>query len=349
MQNRCREKTLSSTISTKLSIIVSTLYKLLLSTSTILPLLPALFSCSIVPAEVETRISFIRPSADSSLDVFTFNDDRMESLDSYQHWDNFSEKDIGIRTQNGKKHVFICANGQRERPEWAGVNSAASLEGMQVDLRNELREALCMTGTADILAGAAEEHEVVMRRIVSEVKVSSLRCDFTGRSYEGEDLKDVRIYLTNVNSRCSLTADGSIMPVEIINAGKADNEDMAAFLQPDIVFQEIIGSIGNEMRELDISLLCYPNASVTESPGTPYTRLVIEGKIEGETYWWPIDINRGKDAEEPGIFRNRRYIFDICLTRKGSAGPDIVMDTDAAEISMSIRSWTEKEGYQVIY
>ena len=347
MQNRCRGKIILSFISTKLS--VSTLYKLILSTSTILPLLPALFSCSPLDNEVETRISFTRSDVNDCLDVFTFNDDRMESLDSYQHWDRHSGQDIGIRSQNGKKRIFICANGQREKQDWAGINSSASLEGIQVDLRSERREALCMTGEAEVKAGSPENYQVMMRAIASEVRVNSLRCDFTGKSYEGEPLEFIRIYLTNVNVRCSITADGAIMPVEIINAGHADMEDIATFRQPDIIYQEIIGSVGNEKRELDVGLLCYPDASVTESPGTPFTRLVIEGRLEGETYWWPIDINRTEDSSEPGIYRNRQYIYDICLTRKGSDDPDHVLETDAAEIKTRVRSWTEKEGYQVVY
>lgn len=347
MQNRCREKTILSFISTKLS--VSTLYKLILSTSTILPLLPALFSCSTLDNEIETKISFIKNEANKCLDVFTFNEDRMESLDSYQHWDRVYGHDIGIRSQNGKKKVFICANGQREKHDWAGINSSASLEDIQVDLQNELRDALCMTGAVEVKAGSPEGYHVMMRKIASEVRVNSLRCDFTGKSYEGELLDDIRIYLTNVNTRCSITADGAIMPMEIINAGNADKEDMATLRQPDMIFQEILGSVGNEKRELNVSLLCYPNASVTESPGTPFTRLVIEGRLEGETYWWPININRAEDSSEPGIYRNRQYIYDICLTRKGSDDPDHIIETDAAEIKTIVRSWTEKEGYQVVY
>ena len=347
MQNRCREKKISSTISTKLS--VSTLYKLVLSISTILPLLPALFSCTVEEHSAETRIALAQAEVTGSLDVFTFNDDRMESLDSYQHWEDFIGKEIRIRTQNGKKHVFICANGQREKQEWASVNSLSSLESIQADLRKERRESPCMTGTLEIKTGSDKGYEVALRRIASEVRVNSLRCDFRDKTYEGAQLVDVKIYLTNVNTRCGITSDGEILPTEIINAGRADIEDINMFDHPDIVFQKVEGIIGNQARNLGISLLCYPNASSRESPGTPFTRLVIEGVLEGERYWWPIDINRDGSNEEPGIYRNRQYIFDICLTRKGSSDPEMVLETDAAEIDLNIISWTEKENYQVLY
>ena len=346
MKNRCREKILS-TISTKL--FVSTLYKLALSISTTLPLLPALSSCTPVVQNVETRISMGNGWEAGSLDAFAFNDDRIGSLDSYQHWDSFSGNEIGIRSQNGKKHVFICTDGQRERQDWAGVNSLASLEGIQIDLREERRERLCMTGETAVKTGSTGIYEIRMRPMVSEVKVNSLRCDFTGRSYEGERLKDVRVYLTNVNARCSITSEGRILPTEIINAGHADTDELKRFQEPDLIYRELEESIGKEGADIGISLLCYPNGSTKESPGTPFTKLVIEGKLEGETFWWPIEINRSDDTDEPGIYRNRQYIFDICLTRKGASDPEDVLNTDAAYINMSIRSWTEKEEYQVAY
>lgn len=346
MKNRCREK-IFSLISTKL--FVSTLYKLILSISTILPLLPALSSCTPVVQNVETRISMGHRWESGSLDVFTFNDDRIGSLDSYQHWDSFTGGDIGIRSQNGKKHIFICTNGQRGRQDWAGVNSLASLEGIQIDLREERRERLCMTGETEVMTGSTEIYDIHMRPLVSEVKVNSLRCDFSGKTYEGECLQDVRIYLTNVNARCSITAEGRILPTEIINAGHADYDDIESFLEPDMIYRKLEGSIGKEGMDLGISLLCYPDGSTKESPGTPFTRLVIEGKLDGETFWWPIEINRSEDTDEPGIYRNRQYIFDICLTRKGASDPEDALETEAADINMSIRSWTEKEEYQVVY
>ena len=346
MKNRCREKILS-TNSTNL--FVSTLYTLALSISTNLPILPALFSCTPMVQNVETRISMGNRWESGSLDAFTFNDDRMGSLDSYQHWDSFSGNEIGIRSQNGKKHIFICMNGQRERQDWAGINSLASLEGIQIDLREERRERLCMTGETEVRTGSTGIYEIHMRPMVSEVKVNSLRCDFSGKTYEGECLQDVRIYLTNINAICSITAEDMILPTEIINAGHADYDEIESFLEPDMIYRELEGSIGKEGTDLGISLLCYPNGSTKESPGTPFTRLVIEGRLEGETFWWPIEINRSEDTDEPGIYRNRQYIFDICLTRKGTSDPEDVLDIDAADINMNIRSWTEKEEYQVAY
>ena len=80
-----------------------------------------------------------------------------------------------------------------------------------------------------------------------------------------------------------------------------------------------------------------------EGPGTPFTRLVIEGKIRGETFWWPIEINREDGTQVPGIHRNCRYVFDIVITRKGNKDPDTAIGKETADIRMETRPWNEKE------
>jgi hypothetical protein len=91
-----------------------------------------------------------------------------------------------------------------------------------------------------------------------------------------------------------------------------------------------------------ISLLCYPNPAIEESPGSPHTRLVIEGVIDSQVYYWPVTINKGK-----GIGRGEHYIFDILIRRKGVADPDTPIDDAGVNIRLRIKPWTEKEGYSV--
>ena len=92
----------------------------------------------------------------------------------------------------------------------------------------------------------------------------------------------------------------------------------------------------------DINFLCYQNSPVEEGPGSPYTRLVIEGKIDSETYYWPITIN-----PDNGMERGARYSYDILIRRKGVTDPDIPIDLSNAEIKLTIKPWIEKDDYTV--
>ena len=351
-KNGCRERGVSSIISYKL-LSFQTFHTLLRSIISTLLLLPALFSCAASETEIERTTIMMKAAGgrhmSGTLDIFTFDTEGAGYLDSYQHLDSSSGPDIELRSQNGVRNVFICMNGQRSVYDWAVVNSMQSLDDIYIELKDEKRDALCATGKGLIKAGSGTGYTVEMRSMASEIVLNSIKCDFRGKSYEGQPIVDPVVYLTNVNCRCSLTSDGDIIPSGIMNAGRADPEDIALMAEPDMIYQKMHGDIGSTGTDVGISFICYPNAGLREGPGTPFTRLVIEGQIDGETYWWPIDINRNETTDRPGIHRNTRYIFDIDLTRKGSSDPDTVLETDAAEVKMSIMPWEEKGEQEVAF
>ena len=356
-QNGCREKSISYTISFIQSL-TTIFHRLIQSAITTLLLLPALFSCTKTEFtqdaayNIETKVTIRGEDLSGNtgvMDIFTFDIYGSGHLDSYQHIEDFEGLDVELRSQSGDKHAFICLNGQRSMYDWAGIRSLESLDDIYIELKDERRKNLCATGEGKITAGKGATQEIEMRRMASEIVLNSIKCDFTGKSYHGKKITDARVYLTNVNCRCRLTDDGDIIPLGIINAGGLDLEDTAGLSEPDMVFQKFGKAIDENTSFIDMSFICYPNTSHKESPGTPFTRLVIEGKIDGETFWWPIDINRKDVVTEPGIHRNTRYIFDIKITRKGSSDPDEVIETDVAEVNMRIRQWTEKEEQKVTF
>ncbi len=354
-QNGCREKDISHTISFIRSFTIT--HRLIQSIITTLIPLPALFSCEKANmtndtdhVETKVMISQARYPADTeTLDIFTFDTKGSCYLDTYQHHEYFEGSSIGLRSQNGEKQIFICANGQRSRYDWAGIRSKESLDDIYLELKDERRKFLCTTGEGYIIAGKGNTNEIRMRRMASEIVLNSIRCDFRGKSYEGREISDVKVYLTNVNCRCSLTADDEVLPSSIMNAGMLDMEDISILKEPDMVFQEMSRNIDYNIAYVDMHFICYPNTSREDGPGTPFTRLVIEGKIDGETFWWPIDINREEGTIYPGIRRNSQYVLDITITRKGSSDPDIPVKTEATEIKMSIRQWKEKEEQRLAF
>ena len=349
-KNGCREKGLISTILFQQFLSFQTFHtfhKLVLSTSTTLFLLPALFSChkeEIVMMKISGNFLETHP-----LDVFIFNTDGPRHLDTYQHLESTSFGAVHLRSQSGEKNVFICSDGQRSRYDWAEINSKEGLDEVYIELRNERRNHLCSTGQVTVTAGDETTYPVLMRRMACEILLESIRCDFTGKTYEGKNISDVNIYLININGTCSITADGDIVPMSIMNAGRADLDEISTFKEPDLVYQSLDTDIGSEVSYVGMSFICYPNSSVREGPGTPFTRLVIEGKIDEETFWWPIEINRKKGAENPGIHRNCSYILNITITGKGASDPAETIERESVEILMETRQWKEKDEQVIIY
>ena len=116
---------------------------------------------------------------------------------------------------------------------------------------------------------------------------------------------------------------------------------------PSLLCADIIEDIGKSPLEANINLHCYPNMSSAESPGSAFTRLVIQGDIEGQTWYWPININRSTTGVGAGVERNMNYIYDIIITRKGSADPDTAISTGSITINMNVEEWREKENCKV--
>lgn len=363
MTDSNREKILSSD-STKLDTHFSTHSKPVLGTiMTLTCLFPMLFcSCGRLEShssgDTESRmdepVTFMTAkgldiTCIKGLDIFTFDDDRLGRLDSYQVADASGYERIRIHSRSGDKIVFISANSMTDRYGWGKVTSLRSLDDFYADLTDEDPYALLMNGTCRIKAGDGTPYEMDLRPLASEICLRSISCDFSGKSYAGAQLKNVSVYLTNVNTRCSITAEGAVKPTHIINNGMLNEDDIATFRYPETVFQRLGQTVGNRKVTADIRLYCYPNSSEKEGPGTPCTRLVIEGDIDGETYWWPIEVNGKDDDGEKGIYRNCRYVYDIVIRRKGMTDPDITIDTEDIDISIERKAWNEKDSYQILF
>ena len=74
-----------------------------------------------------------------------------------------------------------------------------------------------------------------------------------------------------------------------------------------------------------VDLYCYPNDSDDDMMGSPPTRMVVQGDIDGATYYYPVDINRegfGYTSGPHGLSRNVKYSYSLLITRKGSTDPD---------------------------
>lgn len=272
------------------------------------------------------------------LDIFTFNDDALQRLDSYTRIENFNEKEITVTSQSGDKIIFICANVRKDRYEWTDISSFSSLRTTTASLEQESYESMSMTGMCRTRAGTTNE-EVIMNPIASAILLRSIRCDFSGLPYEGKEITDAKAYLTNVNAETYIYDEFPGQPIRIINMSMLNPDDIRHFMNPGLVVGKITDMIGIEPSRPEICFLCYPNCAETEGPGTPFTRLVIEGQIDGDTYYWPIDINRQEDRK--GIGRNCRYIFDLTIRRKGTSDPDIPVRHEDIVTTLEITPWEE--------
>lgn len=286
-----------------------------------------------------------------NLEIFIFEDDSLQTLDSYQRFENLTDNTPEAASRYGKKIMFACANSQWDRDDWMRVNSFRTLESFKADLSKEERAYPLMTGVCRFEADMTQTVIMEMIPLTSEIILRTFSCDFRGKGWEDTDISDIRIYLTNINSTCSILADGTIMPEGILNQGGVSHNDIGNMTSPDLILHKHPDISSGESSRPDIRLRCYPNTSVEESPGSPFTRLVIEGKIGNERYYWPIDVGRGEPFEyrTDGVSRNHSYIYDVTITGKGSSDPDIPVRNEDVEINVEIKKWRECQEYVICF
>lgn len=315
-------------------------------------LVPALFfiSCQKIEHEVlhqvsETRAILLKSPKSNNLeihttDVFIFENDALERLHCYQRFEE-SQETYYLGSGSGEKSIFVLMNGTRDKYEWAEIRSLSSLSAIISDLENESREHPIMTYNSVFTAG--EEIVIKPTPLMCEILIRSIRCDFSEESYFNEKLRDVRAYLTYVNASCSITSQTPVLPSRIINTGRLEKDILNTFRDSTLISGFIAREIDREGVYPALSLCCYPNNSTKESIGSPFTRLVIEGKLGNDTYYYPIRIN----PERGGISRGGRYCYDIVITKAGATDPDGRLDDCNITYKMEIEEWKEMGDYDV--
>ena len=287
---------------------------------------------------------------DSYLDMLVFRNDRLHYLECWQRILYEGSEEVTVASMTGEKVLMACIGLDMTPEDWMWVSSISSLADAWAALEKETGGNPVMSGSCVFHAGHSpiERPELTLRRISSEIHLRSLKCDFKGKPYEGEKLSDVQVYLTNLNASCRIWNDTGAA-TRILNQGRLIMEDIERFTDRNLVYQRVEGEVGANGITTGIRLRCYPNMAAAEGPGTPFTRLVIQGRLDGEVWYWPIDINRGEGTSPEGVEGNCVYTYDIVLTRKGSADPDTAIRTEDAVIRMEVEKWEDKEEYSVLF
>lgn len=302
---------------------------------------PALFFSCIKPQEMARLKSSISSTEEvQTLDAFIF--EPTGKLDCYQRIVK-PGMSCEIASGSGPKQVLIIANSKRDKYDWAQIRSINTMADVYVELEDEQLDSPVMTSLFNINAGESANIDLIPLR--SEIRVNSLRCDFSDKAYSNEPLSDIKIYLTHINASCSLLPEIGTNSSRFINTSMLDTGHLGQFTEPEMIMQKLGISIGNTTEQIQRSLYCYVNEPMEESIGSPITKLVIEGKIRGDTYYYPIKIN----PQGGGIARGCRYNFDIVLTRAGVTDPDEELEEGDIEIIMEVEKWKEKEGYSVVF
>ncbi len=308
----------------------------------LLSIVPAfVFSCSPsekpVPERKETQIYITKAEKTTvgGMDLFFFYAEEPQKLDAYQHFNAFESPAVLLHagSTTGERRIALIANRAETDYPWTEILSFRNLSAQCVRFEDERPSAPIMTGTTVVRAGSESQCEVSLTPLLVCIRIHSLCCDFHGRPYEGAALKKVRIYLTY--AKASTPLFGGKGDGEWINAGRLSENDMGRLKFPEMICRSLEDPVGEAVINPGMTLYCYPNGGEEEDLANRWTRLVIEGELEGETCYYAVSLGQLESGTE--------HIFDFVITRRGTPDPDTLADSGMIQFCSSLVPWRETD------
>lgn len=259
----------------------------------------------------------------SRLDLFVFNDDGVMKLDSYASINDPYTPYISVTSGSGDKFLVVLANCRMDGESISDFWNYEALENFRCELKDEDPAYPVMSGECHFCAGAEGYTTVSLTPLLSDIQIDFIKCNFAGKGYRSTTLENASVYLTNISGSCEIMRADGFKITELENSGALDRNYLSTMRHPEMIYRTVIPGHWSP-----VDLYCYPNDDADGVLGSPHTRLVLQGDIDGRTYYYPVDINQdgfGYSTGTRGISRNIKYSFSFNITRKGSTDPDVLV------------------------
>lgn len=278
-----------------------------------------------------------------TLEIFVFRDNEGKAddgmLDGYRKFtasELTSLKNLEMKTTTGQKVIYVVANSHKEN--WHGINTRALFEEQTANLVDENVKDFIMVGVVETKLLAISSISVSIKRMVARVKLNSVKTDFAGGPYDGMSLTDVKAYLVNVHSG-KMMYDGSANNSPILNKGVYVEADANSCAMPGMLYDELASSVADAGYSTPHYFYCYENPLVEENDDEKFTRVIVEGKLDGVTYYYPVVLR--------GIARNNSYSVDITIRRPGSIDPGTDVAKTALMSTITVDNWKIQDNNKV--
>ncbi len=273
-----------------------------------------------------------------TLEIFAFNEDG--SLDAYQLYDGGGTPlDIQASTNSsivvatGVKDIYVVANSHKTS-ELGTVKSLSELMAKTSNLKSENVNDFTMVGSElNRTISGNVTIPMELNRLISRVILKKVKTAFTG-GFAGMELTDVSAYLINVNTNSSFGATDAVGS-SIICDSQYVPSDNSGFTIGNEVIHSGMNNISTTWNETKHFYYCYANNSSDKK-----TMFVIEGKLNGTTYYYPIAISNNPEAEDYLLGNNLSFeINDLVISRAGSNRPDVEVDKGTISFTLTIKDW----------
>ncbi len=258
---------------------------------------------------------------------------------------------IEITATTGAKKIFIIGNSHIGNT-LKSITKYSDFEAIESSLLKENTQDFCMTYSSETTLAPVTEITAELTRMVARIKLGTLKTNFTGTSFEGKSLEDVKIYLLNAHSNKLLYNGEAAGSNSIFNYKRAATSDYESAEMEGILYEEINSPLSPSSEITSRFFYCYENLLASETASDRFTRLVIEGKLNGTTYYYPININREgfgyvETTSHKGVKRNASYSINCTITGIGSNDPDEIIENSTISVDITVTEWEDVDSAEI--
>ena len=239
---------------------------------------PTAITLVLPPAEETRAGAGVRAVEVASLDLFVYDADGLQRLDSYQRLGPgaLEGRPVALSASGPKRLVALanCPAGILARGDF---NALEDLRSLVMEFTADDPARPLMSGETPFLAGQPGGCSVTLSPLMSEIVVE----DIAGAG----GIAGLTVRLADLSGRCEVLRTEDFRPTEILSEGPA---------QPFVP---------------GVRLYCYPNGSAEDLLGAPATKLVVEGMRGGTPLRREAPVG-GSD----GIRRGSRYRLSVRLS-----------------------------------
>lgn len=294
-----------------------------------------LLSCTkaaVAPPAAESAQIYIQWTKNPTIeavDLFFFDTTGAKNLDAYQQILEKQAPVYGVSGAGAKILVALSAKAG-ESAQWYQICTFGQLCKHTFSMMEDSPERPLLSACMLLDDAASRRVNLVLKPMLSQIRIRSVSCDFSGRPYSGLSFHNSKLYLSYAGTECRPLEAGDRQPVSWINSGALDSIAVMSFPRPQLFMREGLGNIGSARKNADAEFACYPH---------PDTRLVLEGDIGGTRCFYPIPLK----MLAPG----KIISMDITLRRFGVHDPDIPVESDAVSLDIVTAPWDEREAQYV--
>ncbi len=286
----------------------------------------------------------------NTIDVFVFRNGGTSSsdnnkLDSYSRFTGGQLSNLQVKTTTGPKTVCVIINSNIS--SYVGVNDLATFNTLVTSLQKETLGDWVMFGKGTCTMDVSTSLSISVARLISKVSINSIKTNFAGTSYQGKSLTDCKLYLINVHGDKIISSGEATTSPLILNNTKLVAADVNSTDQEGLIADDITGSIGDAGYSEAHTFYCYSNLTTDTYSST---KLVLQAKLDGVTYYYPLPINQDgygyvSDNGHHGVKNNTAYSYKMIINRPGSLTPNDPISPGTLSLTLSIENWDDVDPF----